>query len=327
MKRLHEIRFGRTRAVPSVIAAAGLMLLMLCPSGAQAFPFMADKENQPNKVIRLSDYPVTIEFGEKDGRVAEYVAKICGGALPRLMGQLELAEVTPIRVIIVPKMQAFRSQEGPDYPEWGAAFAFMSKQFMVVDVQKAVRTWDSLDKTIPHELSHLLLAQKVGPVPMPAWFLEGLAQWQAGQGSMTDSWRLMSTVWSGRYPSLMQITIGFPADEGSARTAYRISLVAFQMLFDGQDLPSSLPLFLGTIGQEKDFNEALVKFRGEDLHQYSARFGRELARKYTNHLLIFQEGPLFSILAVLFVFMILSVRLRSRRKLKRLEMEERGLSD
>ncbi len=305
--------------------AAGLMLFVLIVPGARAFPFMAEKSGGPSEVIRLSDYPITIEFEKEDKRVADYVSTICGRSLPRLTEQLGLREVSAIRIVLVPKMSAFRRQGGPDFPEWGAAFAFMERQLMVVDVQKAVSTWDALEKTIPHELSHLLLAQKVGLVPIPAWFLEGLAQWQAGQGSMIENWRLMNAVWSGRYPSLMQITAGFPADEGSARTAYRVSLAAFEELFEGRDFPSSVPLFLEEIAESKDFNQALVAFRGEDMHQYSTRFTQELVRKYTTHLLIFQEGPLFSILAVMFVFMILIFKLRSRRKLKRLEMEERGL--
>lgn len=311
-----------TLSIVAVITA-----VFLCAAiTAGAFPFMADDAARPGEAIQLDGYRVTIEYEQRNEKVARYVAEICSRVLPVLSGQLGLDTVSAMQIIIVPKMRMYATPGGPDFPDWGAAFAFMERQVMVVDVEKAVRTWDSLDKTIAHELSHLLLAQKVGPVPMPAWFLEGLAQWQAGQHSMLDSWHLMNAVWSGSAPTLMQITISFPREEESARNAYRISQAAFLQLFsNGHPLPGSLPLFLEEIAARGEFDAALVAFRGENLHQFSARFMDELAHKYTSHLLLFQEGPLFSILAVLFIFMIVSVRIRSRRRMKRLELEERGL--
>lgn len=303
-----------------------VILVAFTAGSAAAFPFMEDESMRPSEAMQLEGYRITIEYEKKDEKVARYVAEICSRTLPNLSDQLGLDTIAALKIVLVPKMQMYRRSGGPDFPEWGAAFAFMERQVMVVDVEKAVSTWNSLDKTIPHELSHLLLAQKVGAVPMPAWFLEGLAQWQAHQGSMLDSWHLMNAVWSGTAPSLMQITIRFPHDEKTARNAYRLSLAAFLRLFDdGHELPESVPLFLQKISAQGEFDAALVAFRGENLHQFSGRFMEGLAKKYTTHLLLFQEGPLFSILAVLFLFMIVSVRLRSRRRLKRLEMEERGL--
>jgi hypothetical protein len=302
------------------------VLLLFCAGSAGAFPGLAQEGTRPTEAIQLDNYRVTIEFEKRDEKVARYVAEICSRSMPDLMEQLDLENLAAIEIVLVPRMRMYQRAGGPDFPEWGAAFAFMDRQIMVVDVERAVKTWNSLDKTVVHELSHLLLAQRVGPVPMPAWFLEGLAQWQAKQESMMDNWHLMNAVWSRTAPTLMQITVRFPPDEGSARTAYRLSLAAFKKLFDGNhEFPESVPLFLEGIVVNRDFDAALTAFRGEGLHQFSVLFMEDLDKKYTTHLLLFQEGPLFSIMAVLFVFMIVSVRIRSRRRLKRLELEERGL--
>ena len=53
---------------------------------------------------------------------------------------------------------------------------------------------------------------------------------------------------------------------------------------------------------------------------------RDLARKYASRLLLFQAGPLFSLVAVLFLFVFLRIKLRNRRKLERMERIDRGLA-
>jgi hypothetical protein len=327
MKRLNNRRRafrGGPAATRLFLTAAVLLSLLASYVDASNDASPADKSKR--EVIILSDYPVRIDYEKKDERVAKWVSSICGSAIPIVSGQLGLKRVSKIDILLIAKMKAFKTMSGMNLPDWGAAFAVVEKQVMLIDVQKAVSSWDALEKTIPHELSHLLLAQKVGAVPMPLWFLEGLAQWQAHQWSVTESWHLMNAVWMGKVPTLMEIMSAYPKEAGDARTAYRTSYMAFVKLFDGHPFPASIPVFLEEIKLRQDFNEALIVFRGEGLQQYSSRFANELQEKYTTHFLIFQTGPLFSILAVLFLFIVLRVKWKTRGKLKRLDRIDRGLS-
>ncbi len=300
-----------------------LAVIAVCPiaaSDCRAAPEPKGSRNQ----ITLQDYPVTIRFEKKNEKVARRVADLCSWCIPSLSAELGLDRIGTMTVLIVSDQEAFEKRRSVNLPDWGAAFAFMQDQLMVVDVEKALSTWNSLERTIPHEISHLLLYQRAGTVPMPLWFIEGLALWQAREWSLTDGWRLMLSVWSGDLPRLSDIQSTFPAGGGRVKTAYRMSYAAFTSIFKEDRMSDDLPVFMDMMIRNSDFNRALVEYSGEDVFQFSARFAKEMEKKYTSHVLIFQTGPLFSIISVLFLFVLLSVRLRNRRKLKMMESHERG---
>ncbi len=273
----------------------------------------------------LDDFGVTIEFRAEDQRVAERVAEICSERIPELAKGLGLAEVGSFRIFLIPELEEYGKRMNVQFPPWGVAFAFMEAQVMLVDVKRASNAWNTLEKVIPHELSHILLAQRVGDIRMPIWFLEGLAQWQAHQWSVVESWRLMEAVWGRRAPHLAQISDRLPPDETRVREAYRVSYAAFQHRFDREmDL---VPLFLGEVAALGDFDKAFEVFWEETQVDYYVRFSGHLVSKYRSGLMLFQTGPLFTLLALLFVFVIIRTWLRNRRKLREMEESERGLFD
>ena len=292
----------------------------LLVGAAPAFGFIDGARER----IVLDEYPITIEYKSDDQRVADKVSEICSQTIPELAAELGLGAVRPFHVYLIPKINVRKTDMGFRLPEWGVAFAFMDDQVMLVDVAKATSAWNTLERVIPHELSHLLVAQRIGHVRMPIWFTEGLAMWQSGEWSMLETWRLMEAVWGKRAPWLGQISNVLPSEEAKARDAYRVSYAGFTHLF-GENL-ELLPGFLGEVSKTGDFSEAFSGYWGESEHQYYERFGEHLYRKYTTRLMIFQPGPLFSIMAVLFLLVFVRIKLRNRQKLKRMEEIERGLS-
>jgi hypothetical protein len=220
-------------------------------------------------------------------------------------------------------MEQFQQEHEIRLPSWGVAFALMDNQMMLVDVGRATTAWNTLEKVIPHELSHLLLGQRIVGVRMPTWFIEGLAVWQSHEWSVLDNWRLMEAVWTKKAPSLWQITERLPADEPLVRDAYRVAYMGFVTLFDEE--MQRLPFVLDEIAAQGAFATAFELFWGEREVDYYVRFATALEQRYRSRLLIFQAGPLFSIVAVLFLFVYLRIKVRNRRKLKRMEQSDRGL--
>jgi hypothetical protein len=190
----------------------------------------------------------------------------------------------------------------------------MGRGQMVVDVARATQAWNSLEAVIPHEFSHLLYAERVGMTPTPIWFLEGLAQWQAGEWSLVDSWQLMNAVWSNQAPKLWQLQNQYPAGEEGARNGYRVSYVAFTRLFDGRT--GDIPAFLDEIKRKGDFEEAFLSYFLEYPMSFYVRFQQRLDAKYHSRLLVFQSGPLFSILAVAFLILAIRYHIRKKRRLQ-----------
>ena len=305
------------------IAAITLFLVVAAGalSAASAAASAPRAEAQDTKRLVIDRYGVAIEYRSEDERVAAKVAGICEKTLPVLADQLGLKAVEPFHVFLIPDIRAYEERMGLGLPSWGIAFAFGENQIMLVDVPRATSAWNSLEKVIPHELSHLLLSQRTRGVRMPLWFVEGLAIWQAGEWSVLESWRLMESVWTNEAVPIDRIVYAMPREENRARGAYRVAYAAFQERFDRRmDL---LPGFLEEVVREGDFGKGFESYWKETEAQYYARFNERLESKYASRLMLFQAGPLFTLISVLFVAAFLARWLRNRRKLKRMDERER----
>lgn len=268
--------------------------------------------------ITASTVPVQIFYESGDQKVARRVSEICEERLYELAEQLGMSQLPPIRVEIAGDLGPWRRSLGGSLPRWGVAFALMGRGTMVVDVKRATQAWNSLETVIPHELSHLLIAERLGGVPLPVWFLEGLAKWQANEWSMVDGWQLMNAVWSNQAPKLWQMQNSYPPGEERARNAYRVSYAAFTYLFGKQY--DRLPEFLDAAASRGDFATAFEEVFEETPMTFYVGFQQHLEKKYHSPLLLFQSGPLFSVLAVF--FMILAVTLYIRKRIRMRNMPD-----
>jgi hypothetical protein len=266
--------------------------------------------------MSLTQHPVSVVYDESNERVASRVLSICREEIDRIAREIGLEVLEPIVIEVVDDMAPYRSSLSLRLPDWGVAFAVLAQQVIVVDVPRATRSWNSLGKVIPHELSHLLVAQKTSSADLPIWFAEGMARWQAGEWSMLDSWQLMNAVWTKKIPRLEFLVHSYPDSEAMAQAAYRMSHAAFTDLFSGRydELPEFLAA-VASVGFEKAFDD----YRVESLAVYMASFHTQLNRKYRSRLLVFQTGPLFSILAVLFVVAGTIFHIKRRRKYRDLD--------
>lgn len=269
----------------------------------------------------LAPLPVTIRYARRYGRVAERVSDICREEIPRIAAELGLRKMAPIEIVVTPDARSYEASLQHEMPSWGIAFAILDQQRILVDVNRATRAYNSLDEVVPHELSHLLLDQRVPDVRFPIWFLEGLAQWQAREWSLVDSWQLMNTVWHGA-PRLSAITWFYPAGEAQAQAAYRMSYAAFTELFNEVGF-DKLPAFLTVVRGKRDFDAAFRSFWGFSVEEYDSYLRNDLEKRYHSNLLLFQDEPLFGFVAVLFLIVILRYYFRSRRRYREMEEQER----
>jgi hypothetical protein len=127
----------------------------------------------------------------------------------------------------------------------------------------------------------------------------------------------MNSVWGNDTPRLWQLVDTYPVYEDQARTAYRLSYAAFRDLFD--DGAHNLPDFLDAVNRHRNFDQAFDDYFGVDVNTFAVAFHEDLSNRYHSRLLFFQDGPLFSILAVLFLVVGLRFYLRKRRRLRELD--------
>ena len=299
---------------PAHIAA----FVVLAALAVLATAVRAEDAGNAGLVRRLDPLPVTIRYENRYGRVADKVSEICRAEIPRIAAELGLTDIAPIEIVVTSDARGYDKSLQEGLPTWGIAFAILEEQRILVDVKKAARAYNSLEEVVPHELSHLLLFQRVPRVRFPLWFLEGLAQWQAREWSMVDAWTLMNSVWDGSAPPLRDMTHAYPADETRAQAAYRVSYAAFTELFSAGGF-ERLPEFLGEVARRRSFETAFTDYWGFTLSDYGSYFQDDLERRYHSKLFFLQEGPLLGFAAVLFLAVIVRHLVRSRRKFRQLE--------
>lgn len=272
---------------------------------------------QPNTRV-LEALPVTIHYEPRYRRVSDKVAEICQAEIPRIAGELGLVRIQPIEIVVTHDARRYRANGASDLPEWGIAFAILDEQRILVDVERATRAYNSLAEVVPHELSHLLLRQRVTRVAFPIWFNEGLAQWQAREWSLVDSWRLMQDVWIGSSPRLAEVSARYPKGEERAQSAYRLSYAAFTELFAESGF-GTLPAFLAEVERVGDFRSAFQSYWGFAVEDYAAYFQDEMEKRYRTNALAFESGPLLAFAAVLFIAVLVRQGIKRRRKYAQLD--------
>ena len=107
------------------------------------------------------------------------------------------------------------------------AFAVAGRNLIVIDYTRMDRVPFDLEDTFKHELTHILIHQRIGDPYLPKWLDEGVAQWASG--GIADIMRtgdkdlLQQAVLSHRVLSLDAITSNFPASPNGLILAYEES--------------------------------------------------------------------------------------------------------
>ncbi|HSG28101.1 MAG TPA: hypothetical protein VLA34_06445, partial [Candidatus Krumholzibacterium sp.] len=209
---------------------------------------------------------------------------------------------------------------GGSIPEWGEAFSNMRRGIIVIDSGSVTRTPRPLETVIRHELSHIVLAQKVRGARLPTWFVEGLAMRQSREWTLIDQWRLMTAIWSGGLPDLEDLEDGFPVPAATASAAYNLSYAAVDRLLE--ERPEDLLTLLSFTRDLGDFDRAFLLTFGRDKYDFTETFHLDLQKRYGRAIPLLRSPPFWLILTAMFILAYILKRIRSARKLR--EWEEDG---
>lgn len=253
-------------------------------------------------------YPPRLE------RMSEAVEEIIGEAAQEMAVELGLEGIDTMDVLLAPDDESYRRFHRGMLPEWSAAFSNSRIRVIGINVPVVLRSSRPLETVVRHELSHLLLAQRLDGAPCPTWFAEGLAMIQSHEWSFSDQWSLMRSVWRKRMPYLDELEGAFPPLADDAALAYQLSYVAVDKLF--RDNPQDLVTLTAFTRDLADFDRAFVSTFGETPLEYSARFYDMMNAKYRTAGTFVQASPYWLGLALLFILAYVVKRRRGRRKLE-----------
>jgi len=275
-------------------------------------------ENYRSK--RSASGPFVILYHPRIENMAKEVETLLAASAGGIAGELGLETIDTIRVFLVPEEEDYRRLHRLILPEWGVAFSETRQQILGVNTAAVLRSPRPLRVVIRHELSHLLLAQRVGSVRVPLWFMEGLAMLQANEWGFKERWKLAAAVWSDRAPDLGDLVRSFPTRVDDAGIAYSVSFIAVgELLHDRPEDLITLTAFIRDLG---DFEEAFEKTFGESTESFAARVHTLLTKKYRTAGGLIRTTPYWLILALLVITVYFVKRFRNARKLKEWERSE-----
>jgi len=119
-------------------------------------------------------------------------------------------------------------------PPWAAGAARPAARRIVVGVTAEGRVQDR-ERTLRHELVHVLAHSAAGGAPLPRWLDEGLARVLAGEHGIDDLRVLAQARVADRFLPLSALAEGFPAGSADAALAYAESGRAVSLLLERDD--------------------------------------------------------------------------------------------
>jgi hypothetical protein len=122
---------------------------------------------------------------------------------------LALDDPAPVEIVVLTSDTWKRWARGL-LPEWGVGFANWPGGPIAIDAGRAVRDPVRFPRILKHEISHVYLGQRLNGHRPPTWFIEGVAQVQAGEWNFDDTIGLVQVASVSALPPLSLLHARFP---------------------------------------------------------------------------------------------------------------------
>ena len=296
------------------------LFALACSSALSTRACAAEGVVQGYQVLTSSDSTFIVLYPPHLERMAREIDKLLEESARGIADELGLERIGTIKVILASDTKTYRILHHGKVPEWGIAFSSLEDQVLGIDVDLVVRNPRPFSTVVRHELSHLLLSQRVEGARVPTWFMEGLAMRQAGEWGLSDEWRFMTLAARRTLPYLEELQGAFPSSADEAALDYGLSYLAVDDLL--RDRPGALMTLTAFIRDTRDFESAFTSTFGLSTYDFAGKLYVEIDRRYKVPGTILNATPYWLALAVLFVAVYVVKRVRMRRKLERWDKEE-----
>ena len=226
------------------------------------------------------------------------------------------------RVYLAPDRETYESiQPRSIVPEWSVGVAFPDSNLIIVYTPQAARELGhdyNMVQVFHHEFCHVALGMAIRDVKVPRWLEEGFAQYQAGEWTAGNSFRMTIAYLTGSLIPLNDLMHSWPKGEGRARLAYMESFGFVAFLHRTGRLPRIIRLMSQGVPAET----AVYRATGYSTSVLEKRWSRYMQRRHTWLALIMRPDFIWSSMAVLFLVVYLIVRRRMKKKYRLMELEE-----
>jgi hypothetical protein len=184
-----------------------------------------------------------------------------------------------------------------------------------------LRNHPRLPEVFAHEASHIALFRATGGRPLPRWFVEGFAAYQAGEGSFDRLASLIRASVSNTLIPLRDLEHHFPARADASDLAYAQSaeLVSYLLGTYGRGPFRAL---LRRIAAGEPFFKALVLAYRVSVEDLEEQYLRDLGTRYNWVPIVTGTATLWMGITLVFLLAYFRKRRAMRHQLARLDQEE-----
>jgi hypothetical protein len=273
---------------------------------------------------RIEAAGVIVDFPPGLRRFARTTERLYLRSRDELSARLGIPYARQAQVVLVESDAEFESAvAGHRVEPWAAAVAIPSKGIILIRGSSPdVRSEATFAPLLRHEVCHLVLAgvEEQAGKRLPLWFNEGLCQWAAGSLVVPHADVAILDRY-GFLHSFYQIEEAFPSDESAARIAYLQSEALVRFIADRRGIAAVRETLRRAAGGEP-FHDALRAATGVEFHDLQREWRDWLRAEFSLPYLILRSLPFFALVAVVVVVAYAIRRIRDRRLLRRMEVEE-----
>ncbi|MEA2573847.1 MAG: hypothetical protein QOH93_1145 [Chloroflexia bacterium] len=202
---------------------------------------------------------VTVHWYEGGSSFGESLLGVATSALDRLQNNINAGLTRPAEIWVYASQDELLGSLPANIPEWVGGKAFPHLALVMAAIPDDDQAQQEIKRTIPHELSHLVLYQAThNPYNSPpAWLDEGLAVYNQEAHDPAEEEALRYAAENGALVPLNALSGSFGADEESALIAYAQSRSAVEFLLtDNRYGPDKLARTVAAFREGVTYDEA-----------------------------------------------------------------------
>ena len=227
--------------------------------------------------------------------------------------------------IIIPKTRKEFYNLAKTAPEWGIAITKSKENKIIIQPASISKiSKNRFNEILIHELNHLYLHRLINNVPMPSWFVEGLAMKFSKEFSFLHKIEISKAIWKNTLIPLEGLKNFNTKNKFQIKLAYAQAAAAVNSL-EYYYNKNILYEIIDLLKKENNFWESIYQLTGEDKFDFQEKYEIYI----TNYFLWIFLLNASNILFVLFPFILIIGYWIKRNKnitiLKKWEIEEQLL--
>lgn len=229
-----------------------------------------------------------------------------------------------VSVYVADSDEEFELLVGEGFPDWGIGCAIPSRNVIVLKSPLHFENDRPLSELVTHELAHIFLGNLSKRVTLPRWLDEGFAMQQSREWQFGQDIVVARAVLTGSLLRLSEIESVNAFREKKAQLAYTESFLAVSYLTKEYG-EGTIRELVDHLASGTSIDLAFLKTIGSNYLAFQLEFDNYLKSKYNWISLLGDTFLLWVGLAFLIVFFYLAKKRRTKKILKKWELEERGI--